>query len=258
MDHGTVFAGTVSVQTAAHADGLVLLELEAPPQFQTAKAGQFVMLASERADMPLLPRPFSILSVGTTLSLGFAVVGEGTRVLAKAQAGDDLYLMGPLGTVYAPDARPVLIVADASHFGTPLGLARALAGEATVVFVTRPSDQRPCPYDDAVTAAHQDAAALALFAETGASVETVALDGLKACLEGQAPGTVCAGASDPVMAVLQQVAEAKGWPGEVSLQAPMACAVGACEVCIRPTRDGRWLKVCEGPVVPLQTPRFQP
>lgn len=257
MSLETVFAGTVGVQAATRADGLVLLELGVPPQFQNAKAGQFVMLASERADMPLLPRPFSILSVEGTLSLGFAVVGEGTRVLAKTQAGDSLYLMGPLGTVYAPRAQPVLIVADASHFGTPLGLARALAGEARVVFVTRPPDERPCPYDDAVTAARQDAAAVALFAEAGASVETVALEHLKHCLQRHAPGTVCAGASDPVVAVLQQVADANGWPGEVSLQAPMACGVGACEVCIRPTRDGGWLKVCDGPVVPLQTPLFQ-
>ena len=63
--------------------------------------GQFVNLLcrSEVTHDPLLRRPLSLYwSEGDRLGLLFRVVGRGTRLLAQLSPGDEVDLLGPLGT----------------------------------------------------------------------------------------------------------------------------------------------------------------
>lgn len=244
-----VFDGDLPVRTVEHRGGLCLMSFAAPAAFAGAAAGQFVLLGSNRSGAPLLPRPISIVEADP-LRLAVAAVGEGTRRLAEAGAGEPLHLVGPLGASFAAAAGADLIVCDASHFGTLLALAtaRAAAGAAAdVVYVTQP---------DGSPLAALDAPVLSLLRPVAATLAAVAPADLEASLHRRRPAALAAGAADPVMAVVQRVAEAGGWRGEAALQAPMACGLGVCQACVRPLRSGALALVCMRPILPLGAPAF--
>ncbi len=98
------------------------IRLEAPELAQTVLPGQFVHVCTKPnsdgfAIDPLLRRAFSVMSVGTSVSTSvgtgvganaedftpktidvlFRVEGRGTQSLARARAGDEIDLIGPLG-----------------------------------------------------------------------------------------------------------------------------------------------------------------
>lgn len=223
------------------ADGVGRLVLPCPAEVTGAKAGQFVLVRSLAPRAPLLPRPLSILFHRGRLELLFNIVGAGTTALAALRPGDPVHLVGPLGSPFAAPEGPILIVGDGSHVGTMLGLARERGRAASVLYVK---------------AGHpSDAALIAAFEATGVAVAASDGAGLAAALADAVPAFIAAGASDEVMREVQAFAAARGIPGEVALQATMACGLGVCHVCVRPFADGLRL-VCEGPVFPLADARF--
>ncbi|MBJ3776266.1 iron-sulfur cluster-binding protein [Acuticoccus mangrovi] len=255
MSEAPIFDGDLKVLGAEEEAGVVMMTLESPPQFAGARPGQFLLASANRPGAPLLGRPLSILSVEPELRFGFGIVGAGTRVLAEVAAGETVHVVGPLGHPFPDLADDVLIVTDTSHFGTLLALAeeRDIAGQRlNAVFVTRPDDAPA----GAVGAAEQDSFVLSLFAGVCNDLIATPLDGLEAALDEIGPAMIAAGASDTVMARLQAYAEARSIPGHAALQAPMACGIGACLVCIRRLRSGEVINVCEGPVAPLDAPVF--
>src|SRR5262249_30212060 len=79
-----------------------VLTFDAPAGI-TARAGQFTMLrGAEWGDAPLLPRPMSYLTAGTTPSVLIKVLGEGTTRMARAEPGEPFTLLGPLGNTWRP------------------------------------------------------------------------------------------------------------------------------------------------------------
>ncbi len=224
------------------------LVLAWPNAFAGARAGQFALLKSLRPGAPLLPRPLSLVPVpGGGLAVVFNIAGEGTRFLAEAVAGERLALIGPLGNAFDAPAEPILIVTDAPHVGTMLALAleRRMAGHTDAfVYVTDPAAPHP-----------SDAILLADIAAAGLAPIAAAPGDLAATLAQEARRYIAAGAADFVMAAAQRLAREHDLAGEASLQAPMACGLGVCQVCIHDAQAGRIL-VCEGPIFPLAVPRF--
>lgn len=250
-----VFDGDVCVLSVEQAAGVVEMTCERPPAFAGARPGQFLLVASNAGGAPLLGRPISILSVEPLLRFAFAVVGEGTAALARVRPGEAVHVTGPLG--HAFDALPddALIVVDASHFGTLLALAQerhAKGQPLRTLFVAR---AREAAAGAGVTAGEQDDRVATLF-RCVAPVTVVAQAGLAAALAATAPQAIAAGACDAVMAEVQRLAAAADIPGQVALQAPMACGLGACLVCVRRLRSGADMLVCKGPLAPLQSPVF--
>ena len=237
----------VTVRLAERRGSVCRLVLDWPPAFAGARAGQFALIKSLRPGAPLLPRPISLVPMADGLALVFNVVGEGTRFLAATEPGEAIVLIGPLGNAFAAPDEPILIVTDALHVGTMLALAleRRAAGHAdTFVYVSDPAAPHP-----------SDAVLLADFAALGLAPVATAPADLDATLARSACPYVAAGAADAVMLAVQRLARERGLAGEASLQAPMACGIGVCQVCIHDAAEGRIL-VCEGPVFPLEVPRF--
>ena len=82
--------------------------------------GQFYMLTAAHRwgggadERPFLPRAFSVMRAHDDQTLDFLLedVGPGTNRLAELDAGDGLYLLGPLGNGFAPPRdgrRPILV-----------------------------------------------------------------------------------------------------------------------------------------------------
>ena len=73
--------------------------LKAPDIAAEARPGQFVMVRTGENMDPLLRRPFSVHQVaeGGLVQILFKIVGRGTQLLSRLQAGKYLDVLGPLG-----------------------------------------------------------------------------------------------------------------------------------------------------------------
>ncbi|WP_108663361.1 hypothetical protein [Acuticoccus kandeliae] len=241
----------VTVHDARVEHGVGRLFVAAPPEIRAARAGQFVLVRSLRAGAPLLGRPLTILHDGANLELMFNIVGTGTRFLAAAMPGEVVQIVGPLGKPFDLPGTLVTIIGDASHVGTTLSLARerGAAGLPTDVLFVTGAEENGAPSATTNFLAGE-------FAATGAAVTIVAEPDLEDAIESARPAMIAAGAGDHLMAGVQAVAGRLGIPGVVALQAPMACGVGVCLVCVRPFRDGPMRIICETPIVDLAEPVF--
>lgn len=82
------------------APGVMRALLTGPEIAQEAKAGQFVDVQVTRTLDPILRRPFSIHAVYPhegVFSLLYVLVGRGTALLNKIQAGEKISVVGPVG-----------------------------------------------------------------------------------------------------------------------------------------------------------------
>jgi len=239
----------VTVRDVRREGTLCHLRLDWPDLFRAARAGQFALVKSLRAGAPLLPRPLSLVPDEDGPVLVFNVAGEGTLALSAAKPGEHVVLVGPLGNAFALPAERIAIIADAPHAGTMLALARerSAAGlPASILYLSERS--RPHPSDGPIARA---------FAATDHPMTTGGAAGLAEALLRTGCAAIAAGAALEALALVQDLAEERGLDGEVALQAPMACGLGACQVCIVPARPGGSLLACHGPVFALSRPDFQ-
>src|SRR4030088_968242 len=95
--------------------GVWLLRLHSPRIARAGLAGQFVPLQCGQGTDPLLRRPFSFCDIDVaagTYDILFNVVGQGTAILAAAEAGQMFEALGPLGRPFSfPDRGTVMAVA---------------------------------------------------------------------------------------------------------------------------------------------------
>jgi dihydroorotate dehydrogenase electron transfer subunit len=92
-----------SVQTVEKvADNIFVLTFRSPEISPLIRAGQFVNIKVDARNEPLLRRPFSVYRTeGDKVQIIFNVVGKGSRVLHRKQAGDLLDVLGPLGVPFS-------------------------------------------------------------------------------------------------------------------------------------------------------------
>jgi dihydroorotate dehydrogenase electron transfer subunit len=184
--------------------------------------GQFFML--EAPGRPL-PRPMS-LCIAPPDELGFLIdpIGPGTRAICALQPGDELRVLGPLGSGFRLDVeRPLLVgggigIAPLPYLSEQLGHPRAVLGFRS--------------------AWHAEAAALVPNAEAVVEPRLVT--------ELIEPGhDVLACGPEPML-----VAVGQQHPGaQLAWEAAMACGYGACYGCAVAI-DGEWKRLCvEGPVL---------
>ena len=240
----------VSANQAVGAYRLISVEDRAGPR--DTRPGQFYMLAAaERwgggaGERPYLPRAFSYARArpadrAVQLDFLLEAIGPGTARLGELEAGEGVALVGPLGIGFrAPVGRPLLV-------GGGIGVAPLLCladelGDAEVLLGFR-------------SAAHAEAASLfggdpAVVTDDG-SVGRAALvtDLLREALGEDRAATVLACGPPPMLEAVRILCAETGVPGQLAVEAGMACGFGACFGCVAPTRDG-YVRLCvDGPVI---------
>ena len=234
------------------------------PEWPGNAPGQFVMLSpGERGSAPrfdpLLPRPRAVyraraVAGGTELEILFKVHGRGTALLADADPGSRIAVVGPLGTPFPdpPAGARALIVAGGTGIASVYELARRLHEQDVSVRVLL----------GARTAA--DLMGVADFAACGVDLAVATEDGsrgerglvtrlLEDALPGSGDTVVYACGPTPMMAATAQIAERHGAVCWASLENPMACGFGVCLGCAAPLRSGGFALVCrDGPVLRAQ------
>jgi NAD(P)H-flavin reductase len=218
------------------------------------RPGQFAMLAAaERwgggdGERPFLPRAFSVMRVPRAGELEFLleVVGPGTERLCELDAGDGLWLLGPLGIGFSScpaDRRPLLVgggvgIAPLAILQDELGVeaAPALLGfrdAAHAVGAELLADTHVATDDGSV--GHHGRVTDLLVEE----LERTDADAIQ----------VYACGPPPMLEAVRALCADRGVAAELALESGMACGFGACFGCVVPTRTG-YVRLCvDGPVL---------
>ena len=223
----------------------------ADPSGPAPAAGQFAMLASASRwgagedERPYLPRAFSYARVrdGDAQFL-LEDVGPGTRRLCELRAGEQLWLLGPLGRGFAP----------------PRGERRAilLGGGVGIAPLAILQDQLDCPTTVLLgfrDRARAEGAALLSDPRVASDDGSVGHHGLvtellRSELSSDPLATVYACGPAPMLEAVRAICQERGVPAQLALESGMACGFGACFGCVVPKRDGGYLRVCvDGPVI---------
>lgn len=235
------------------------LAVRAPAVAKTSVPGQFAMLKVSLGDDPLLRRPISIHSVsGDTVSFLFEVVGPGTDLLSRMRPGDEIDCIGPLGTGFDIKAA----VPSGKHSKLPVIVAGGI-GVAPLLFLAKEfknAGTTPLVFIGARTKTLVYCAGE--FKKLGCEVCVATDDGsagfhgrVTALLEATVshePMFVYACGPRPMLAEIARIAAEDRYFCQVSLEAHMACGIGACLGCVVNTQSG-FKRVCkEGPVFDSQ------
>ncbi|MCC7167977.1 MAG: dihydroorotate dehydrogenase electron transfer subunit [Rhodospirillales bacterium] len=234
------------------------LDVAAPAPMLAARPGQFFHLrCPPRGDQPAyLRRPMSLFAAdpeGGRLSFLIKLVGKGTRALAGLGEGDQLDMVGPLGNGFALPRQPrhLLLVGRGCGLATLFPLAkagRALGARVTaLVSLSRPGSLAIEPLFAA------EGAETLLVTDADGSSDPARVEGLLKNLPPVDAAYSCG--SNRLAALLAGLCKDWRIQGQVALEEPMACGLGACLGCVHPFREEGntvYRRVCvEGPVFDL-------
>lgn len=237
----------------------------ADPDGPLPAAGQFYMLAAVAGwgagedERPHLPRAFSFLRADPgELSFMFEDVGPGTRRLAGLAAGDELWIMGPLGEGFrAPDAnrsgppgRRALLagggvgIPPLAAWARELGARTARTGRPLALLGFRDREH-------AAGAAVLEDAQVAIATDDGSVGHHGLVTELLAAELGRDRHAVVYACGPPrMLEAVRALCAARDVPCQLALEAGMACGFGACYGCVVALRDGSYARLCvDGPVL---------
>lgn len=278
---GTIALELAQVLSHSHFDGdQHVLRLHAPRCAARAEPGSFVHMRCAE-DLPMR-RPMSIMRANADegwIELLYKVVGAGSRALTRAERGERLSVLGPIGRGYQPHPERPRVLAIGGGVGIPpmVFLAERLmraAGKPWKPLVLMGSEL-PFPFrlrPSTILVPGLPAEAIAcmpLLDEWGVPSRLASLAGFAGCFEGYVtalasawltaldPPTLAevelfACGPTPMLAAVARLAGEFNIPCQVSLEELMACAVGGCAGCAVAvqTAEGKAMKrVCvDGPV----------
>lgn len=214
------------------------------------KPGQFVNIYPKEKHT-ILPRPISISHYdkeNETLTIIYAVVGDGTNQFSQLIEGEQVNISGPVGNGFSPSREnDHLIVGGGIGVPPLLGLAKELKGNITAVLGFKSEPILVKEFEDLgakVYVATEDGSQ----GYKGNVVDILNDKNIKADM------TYSCGPK-PMLKALNTWCEEKEIPLQVSLEERMACGIGVCVGCVckqkDPDNEDGWdyKKTCtDGPV----------
>lgn len=225
------------------------MRMTAPPPFAGSRPGQFLMIKVTEGADPLLRRPFGIFDTGsfvteytdcgfqTYLEILYKVVGKGTAMLAAMHNGDHLDLLGPLGRGFIPGdpAGEKILVGGGIGLAPLYFLAREMVGTSLVRLF-------------AGGRSREDILCITEFERLGVETYVATDDGtlgdrgfvtqvLEKHLATAHNATLFACGPMPMLQATAEIATRHNVPCQVSLEAYMACGMGACLGCVVKGKD---------------------
>lgn len=226
-----------------------------------AEPGQFVNMRLSENSLPLLRRPLSIHRIkGANIDFLYEVLGPGTEILAQKKSGEYLDVIGPLGngfnyTLYAKRYTLPILVAGGMGVAPLIFLAEKLMklkeqrgkSKVLVLIGAKAKSQILCEKE---------------FRDLGCWVKIATDDGSKG-FKGKVTDllknilplatsdkrfAIYACGPHPMLKEVAALSKRYNIPAQISIEAHIACGIGACLGCVVNTREG-YKRVCkEGPV----------
>lgn len=205
----------------------------------SAAPGQFFMFRTKSfRNEPILSRPFGVCDESCgSLTLLYQVVGEGTDIMASLTPEHEVQLLGPLGNGFNLENstnRKIAVVAGGIGIAPLLSLVKKL--ESKVDFYAGFTEDT---YFIDEFRPHVDKITCASFKKDGIFVTELFdpndYDLIYAC-----------GPNGMLKSIHEKNTSAEL---QISMEAHMACGIGACLGCTVESSDGEFLRVCkDGPV----------
>ena len=225
--------------------GYFRLRLTAPRDTAVSRPGQFLMVKVRDAIDPLLRRPFGIFDMATIdsenpetgrqtcMEILYKGVGEGTRVLAALHHGDHLDILGPLGKGFDTSGRggEKILVSGGVGLAPLYYLARRLRGNSPVRLFAGGKNR-----EDILCITEFERLGIETYVSTDDG--TLGEQGMVTAVmerylsDNPSVETIYACGPFPMLKAVSRIAERYGIPCQVSLEAYMACGVGACLGCV--------------------------
>jgi len=230
-----------------------LMALRSAQIAQAAKPGQFVMIRVRSGLDPLLRRPFSICWIKEDLFLVlYRVVGKGTSLMTELRQGEGLQVLGPLGKSFAvPEKRVSAIMVGGGIGIAPLLFLRQCHRERESSLLMGFRTAQDVISLEKITGQERGFAVATDDGSRGhhGPVTDLLEESLR---KNSGEVVVYACGPKPMLKKVAGTTRALSIPCEVSLEAHMACGLGACQGCaVKASGDsGRtYFYVCkEGPV----------
>lgn len=230
--------------------------LKAPELARNSRPGQFVMIQIQSGSDPLLRRPISLCGAGgETVEILFQVRGRGTEIMAAWEPGHAVSVLGPFGNgfIMPADIQTAVLVAGGIGAAPLLFLANVLSSEYNKVTCKFYFGSKTRMEADILSGVADLMHACIHVTEDGSTELTgFVTDTLESFFN---KGEIGAGGTyiyscgpSPMLKKVALIATGFSIPCQVSLEAHMACGVGACLGCVVETKDG-FKRVCaDGPV----------
>jgi len=239
--------------------GVFLMTLREPSIAGRARPGQFVMVRIHAGLDPLLRRPFSIcgLTGEDAFRILYRVVGRGTALLSGTGAGEAVQVLGPLGSGFRTDTTsgPALLVGGGMGVAPLFFLAQALSGAPGPPVAFLAGFPSAADVLDPAEILGTDLRLEVATDDGSAGYAGFVTELLRARLDSEGPGAlgaVYACGPGAMLARAAALTSERSLPCQVSLEAFMACGLGACLGCAvpaGPAGQDPYYRVCrEGPV----------
>ena len=215
-------------------------------------AGQFYMLSSGSgwggaSGRPYLGRAFSVCrATEGRIEFLLDAIGPGTERLGVLAPGEDAWVVGPLGIGFRdPEAGGRALLVGGGIGVAPLVIweqalrPRGMPAMTLLGFRDAAFAKAACLFEGEVAVATDDG--------SGPGHHGLVTDLLH---ERLAPGDEVYACGPPAMLeAVRQICVARSVPGQLALEAGMACGFGACFGCVVRTRHGYRRLCVDGPVV---------
>ncbi len=235
--------------------------LRSPQIAAEARPGQFVMIKVGQGIDPLLRRPFSICGIreDDLVLILYRVVGRGTTIMCDAREGESLSVLGPLGSGFEMPHKGESPILTAGGMGiAPLIFLASIMGPGSFTFLAGFGSAEEIAATDEIGLSGLD---LSLSTDDGSAghrgLVTELLEDHLAGFNGNINPAVFACGPLPMLKEVAAITLDKHVPCQVSLEASMACGLGACQGCAirRSSEQGMaYYHVCQdGPVFDVKS-----
>ena len=232
--------------------GVYLIWLECPQIVTEAQPGQFVMVRC--GEETLLRRPLSIHQQADNAKLAFlfTVVGKGTHWLSQRQAGDNIDLLGPLGSGFSihPASHNLLLVAGGIGIAPLCFLAQEALNQGCSVRLLLGASTASQLYPKRLLPAEAE---LIMATEDGTAGRKGVVTDLLPDSAGWADQIFACGPTSMYRAMAEQRQQLlKAKLPQISLEVRMGCGRGVCYGCTVKTKGGLKQVCKDGPVFDLE------
>ncbi len=238
---------TENVRLHAH---YALLKLTSSSPLPEMLPGQFAEIRVDGSPTTFLRRPISINYVDRQRNeVWFLIqlIGDGTRRLGEAKAGDTINVVLPLGNGFTmPENASDKLLLVGGGVGTApmlyLGAQLAKIGCRPTFLLGARSDkdllqlEEFSAYGEVYVTTEDGSKGEKGYVTQHSVLSKVAFEQIYSC------------GPKPMMMAVAKYAKSKDIPCEVSLENKMACGVGACLCCVENTKEGHLCVCKEGPV----------
>lgn len=225
-----------------------------------AVPGQFIEIKVSEETTPLLRKPFSIHHIDPAkqiIEVLYEVVGTGTEILSGKKIGEQLNIIGPLGNgfnIETKDKKIAILIGGGMGVAPLLALAQRMVsgcGLRVIMLIgAKHANALVCEQDFK----DLEIEVLASTDDGSSGKKGFVSDLLLNLLNNQPPTpnpqliTIFACGPHPMLKAIAEIAFQNKIDCQVSMEAFMACGIGACKGCAIETKSGYKMVCSDGPI----------